>query len=308
MRPKAYEVLPGMPPAGAHADYGKFHSKLEVLLLVRIPGVERRDSSRVVPGRDNVYIVDGRECEPGTGTDTGRYYSNLNIERCLVLKSPATEADRKRLDTLASRSHGARVKVESSRNAYSGMTEVTLKEVDSTERIDDDLTQLGNWCPAVTTFTATVPCPSDGASTVRQFHQAIHKSRRHHVLWPENIARFTLDEMSAALRSIEQSMPQCYTLAFHYTSVANANRMCKEGKGIDAVESGEDFPRASLRSPVDLLAEELRWAVQRDRGDGDGEHSGTTLIEPMQAVLVLGIPTEELAENLDTTFQSLDRY
>ena len=34
--------------------------------------------------------------------------------------------------------------IGTSRNAYSGMTEVTLKEVDSTERIDDDLTQLGN--------------------------------------------------------------------------------------------------------------------------------------------------------------------
>eukprot|EP01046_Picozoa_sp_COSAG06_P039020 COSAG06_NODE_4562_length_4142_cov_30.248330_1_plen_913_part_10 len=85
---KAHEVLPGMPPADAHDDYGKFHNKLEVLLLVRIPAAQNRDRSRVVPGRDNVYIIDSRDCEPGMGTDTARYYSNLHIERCLVLKSP----------------------------------------------------------------------------------------------------------------------------------------------------------------------------------------------------------------------------
>ena len=36
---KAYEVLPGSPPAGAHPDFGKYHNKLEVALLVRIPSV-----------------------------------------------------------------------------------------------------------------------------------------------------------------------------------------------------------------------------------------------------------------------------
>eukprot|EP01043_Picozoa_sp_COSAG02_P061965 COSAG02_NODE_8437_length_2570_cov_2.064751_2_plen_277_part_01 len=186
---KAHEVLPGVPPAGAHTDYGKFHNKLEVLLLVQIPAKENRDSSRVVPGRDNVYIIDSQHCEPGTGTDTGRYYSNLNIKRCLVLKSPDSEAGQRRLDTLAARPHSPRVKVQSRRNEYNGMTEVTLKEVDWTERIDDDLTPLGNWCPAVTTFTAAAAHPSDGASTVRQFHQMRHQSHRDRVIWPENIAR-----------------------------------------------------------------------------------------------------------------------
>eukprot|EP01043_Picozoa_sp_COSAG02_P052433 COSAG02_NODE_5647_length_4153_cov_5.533300_1_plen_1278_part_10 len=62
---KAHEVLPGVPPAGAHADYGKFHNKLEVVLVVRIPAEQNRDNSRIVPGRNNVYIIDNRDCEPG---------------------------------------------------------------------------------------------------------------------------------------------------------------------------------------------------------------------------------------------------
>ena len=301
---KAHEVLPGVPPAGAHADYGKFHNKLEVLLLVRIPGAERRDSSRVVPGRDNVYIIDRRDCEPGVGTDTGRYYSNLNIERCLVLKSPSTDADNSKLDTLASRPHGTRVKVESSRDEFNGMTEVALKKADSTERIDDDLTQLGNWCPAVTGFTATVACPSNESSTVRHFHQAVSQSRRDRVLWPENIARFTVSEMSAALYSIEQSLPHCYTLAFHYTSVGNADRMCKDGKGIDAVATGGVSVEASLRTPVDF-----GW--QKNSGGRFKETAGTAIWgaqwqhthpDKIQAVLVLGIPTEEVPEDPGISF------
>ena len=248
---KAHEVLPGMAPADAHDDYGKFHNKLEVLLLVRIPAAQNRDRNRVVPGRDNVYIIDSRDCEPGIGTDTARYYSNLHIERCLVLKSPASEVDRNTLDTLASRPHGTRVKVQSTRTEYNGMTEVAVKEVESTDRIDDELSQLGNWCPAVTTFTARVARPNNGASTVREFHQVLYKRRQSHVVWPENIARFTFDEMAATLHSIEQSVPQWYTLAYHYTSVGNANRMCKDGKGIDAAETG-GVVIASMRSPVDF--------------------------------------------------------
>jgi len=300
---KAHEVLPGMPPAGAHADYGLYHAKLEVLLLVRIPAAQNRDRSRVVPGRDNVYIIDQRDCEPGTGTDTARYYSNLHVERCLVLKSPATEVDRNKLDTLASRPHGARVKVQSSRSEYNGMTEVAVKEVESTERIDDDLTQLGNWCPAVTTFTAIVAQPSNGASTVRQFHQALYQRRQNHVLWPENIARFTSDEMTAALHSIEQTVPHCYTLAFHYTSAANAKRMCKDGKGIDGNETG-GVVTASLQSPVDF-----GW--QKNSGGRFKESAGTAVWgaqwrhshpDKIQAVLVMGIPTEELPDHPGTTF------
>ena len=300
---KAHEVLPGVPPAGAHADYGKFHNKLEVLLLVRIPAAQNRDNSRIVPGRDNVYIIDNRDCEPGIGTDTARYYSNLNIERCLVLKSPATEADRNKLDTFASRPRGARVKVQSSRNNYNGMAEVMVKEVQSTERIDDDLTQLGNWCPAVTTFTAIAACPPDGVSTVRQFHQALYQRRHNHVLWPENIARFTFDEMAAALHSIEQSVPHCYTLAFHYTSAANANRMCKDGKGIDGNETG-GVVTASLHSPV-----EFGW--QKNSGGSFKETAGTAVWgaqwrhshpDKIQALLVMGMPTEELPDNPGTTF------
>ena len=183
------------------------------------------------------------------------------------------------------------------------MTEVAVKEVESTERIDDDLTQLGNWCPAVTTFTAIVAPPSDGASTVRQFHQALYQRRQNHVLWPENIARFTSDEMTAALHSIEQTAPHCYTLAFHYTSAANAKRMCKDGKGIDGNETG-GVVTASLQSPVDF-----GW--QKNSGGRFKESAGTAVWgaqwrhshpDKIQAVLVMGIPTEELPDHPGTTF------
>eukprot|EP01045_Picozoa_sp_COSAG04_P022422 COSAG04_NODE_2533_length_3968_cov_2.130783_1_plen_286_part_10 len=120
---KAYEVLPGSPPAGAHPNHGKYHNKLEVVLLVRIPSAANRDQARIVPGRDNVYIIPQSDCVPGHGGDTARYYSNQNIERCFVLKAPSGDAACRDLEALAARDN-ARVQMRSERDENHGMINV----------------------------------------------------------------------------------------------------------------------------------------------------------------------------------------
>ena len=77
---KWYEVMPGtwhdMPelekliasgevPAAAMTEWGSWSSKLEVVFLVRIPSKTRLHVDRVLPGRDDVYIIPHSECEDG---------------------------------------------------------------------------------------------------------------------------------------------------------------------------------------------------------------------------------------------------
>ena len=79
--------------------------------------------------------------------------------------------------------------------------------------------------------------------------------------------------------------------------------MCKDGKGIDGNETG-GVVTASLQSPVDF-----GW--QKNSGGRFKETVGTAVWgaqwrhshpDKIQAVLVIGIPTDELPDNPGTTF------
>jgi hypothetical protein len=79
--------------------------------------------------------------------------------------------------------------------------------------------------------------------------------------------------------------------------------MCKDGKGIDAVETG-GVVTASLRSPVDFGWEKYsRGSFTETVGmaiwGAQWHHSHPHKI---QVVLVIGIPTEDLTESLGMTF------
>ena len=139
---KWYEAIPGTPwpdleqqiQSGkvngtwpdARDHWGDYHNKLEVVFVVRIP--EKMDKDRIVPGRSNVYIVPATDCVPGPGKDTASYYSNLNIEKCLVLKSPSSDNDRAKLESYGAEEQGVRVQCVSGRDRNHGMIDVGLRE------------------------------------------------------------------------------------------------------------------------------------------------------------------------------------
>ena len=50
-----------------------------------------RNAARILPGRDDVYIIPRADCIDGH--DGSVYYSNQNIQACLVLKPPANADD-----------------------------------------------------------------------------------------------------------------------------------------------------------------------------------------------------------------------
>ena len=81
-------------PAAARKHWGSWSSKLETVFLVAVPSESGgRNSARILPGREDVYIIPRADCIPGFPGDTGAYYSNKNIQACLVLKPPANADD-----------------------------------------------------------------------------------------------------------------------------------------------------------------------------------------------------------------------
>jgi len=191
---KWHEVMPEPRREGAHADWGKYSNKLEVVFVLRVPSDENKDPSRFVPGRPNVYIVAQSSCEPGLGCDAGySYYSNLNIERCFVLKAPSSDAGCDALDTMMAQQHSVRVQVDSKRDKNGGMIEVELSEVDELERIEDTLEQnpAAPWCPIVASCTAMVCQPRAGTDSALAAHRPLQETKADKQLWPEDVSRFT---------------------------------------------------------------------------------------------------------------------
>jgi hypothetical protein len=294
---KWHEVMPDPKPPDAHQDWGKYFNKLECVFVLRIPSEENRDASRIVPGRPNVYIIPRSNCEPGYGKDQASYYSNLNIVQCLVLKTPAGPQT---IEELAAREDAVRVQCSSARDSNGGMIDVALEEVAISSAIDDEL--LPNpatpWMPSVVKTTAMIgkpPKPSSKAETLLQQHKKIEAENLDKQLWPEDVGRFKPAEMAAALLAVEQTLLQPYTLGFFYTSAHNAARMCKDGKGIRTKESGIEI---SLRSPIDLGWEKYGGGQFNETAGSWLWGSGwrTDHGDQIEAVLVLGVPTQQIGQ------------
>ena len=71
------KTVKGSWPA-AQKEWGSWKKKLECVFVVRIPSEENRDPRRLVPGRDDVYILPKTDCVPD---ENGEYffYPNENI-------------------------------------------------------------------------------------------------------------------------------------------------------------------------------------------------------------------------------------
>jgi hypothetical protein len=289
---KWYEVMPKPAPAGEHADWGKWAKKREVLLILRIPAAENRDESRIVPGRPNVYIIPDSDCVPGRDGDTLSYYSNTNIEKVLILtpptghEAPQESAGAKLLDDLVCKGKSEQVYIESDRDDDGGMADVALTIVPAESYAKDlikkekDGKPLMPWSWEVACTSATITAPPDPANLYIDRHRRLQTAEADRKHWPEDIARFTSKEMEAALHSIKQQQLRSYTLAFLYTTKAQAVEMCQKGRGVAS------SCMVTTQSPVDL-----GW--EKNAGGRFMETASRVLgqhADSFQAVLVLGVP------------------
>eukprot|EP01043_Picozoa_sp_COSAG02_P050298 COSAG02_NODE_5155_length_4583_cov_2.407449_2_plen_1311_part_00 len=288
-------------------DWGKAANKLEVMLVLRIPSKKNLDKTRLVPGRPSIYIVPRDLCEPGTGSDTTNVYvPNRDIEHVFILRAPDSSTQQKQLDLMAAQTVAVRVQCKSSRDGNDGMSAVTVTELNELDSAEDKLVDQSKPVPVVAAFTATVAKPLDTAAASLRAHQHIQEANHRKQLWPENIARFSADEMAAAVHTIDQSVPQAYTLAHFFTSADEASELFKGGKGIVGIQQpdGRLGVRVSLLSPDELGWEKNAGGAFLDTAGAlmFGPHWRETNVKQLQAVLILGIPTDQMPKDGAETF------
>lgn len=142
---KWYEVMAGEPwqdlkdqidkggvkgkwPA-AYDEWGNWNKKLEAVFVVKIPSMDDIPKRRMVPGREDCYIVPQSDCVPDE-KGAACYYSNENIIRCFILVAPLDKkgAGRDLLNDMASSETAQRVVISSTRDQHGGMQTVSVKE------------------------------------------------------------------------------------------------------------------------------------------------------------------------------------
>eukprot|EP01043_Picozoa_sp_COSAG02_P062389 COSAG02_NODE_8596_length_2510_cov_2.997097_1_plen_805_part_10 len=305
-----YQVQDRYKVEDPNKDWGKHANKLEVLLVLRIPSQTSRDKTRVVPGRPDVYIIPQTDCEPGSESDAANtYFANRMIDKVFILRSPDPMMQRKQLDRMAAQPEAVRVQCRSSRDSHGGMSDVSVTEMKEAEFLNDKLIEDEldkSCCPVVASFTAIVAKPLDIANASMRAHQRIQDEHSDKQLWPENIARFSSKEMAAAVRTIDDSVPQAYTLAYYFTSADEAGELHKGSRGIAATlqPDGEFGIRVSMRSPTELGWEKNAGGNFLDTA-GElmfGKYWRDTASKQLQAVLIVGVPTDKLPNEGADTF------
>jgi hypothetical protein len=318
---KWYEVMPGEPwpdlqqqissgrvkgswPA-ARDHWGSWKKKLEVVFVVKIPSKENRDTRRLVPGRDDIYIVPKSDCVLDENGEYA-YLPNEQIISCFILKAP----DEPGRDTLGRMSRNTksddvpqRVVVSSARDGTGGMEGVSLTALkhEATaadyERVDNS----SGFPPKVLSCVASVaeqPTKVDMAAMQRAVEQANAGKQ----LWPEDVARFTTEEMEFALYALDQALLHPYSLAYYYTSKAAAQAICEPGGGIKvSAERGtvvlctkspvalgwEQHGRGSFRSNVG----QLLWQARSADVYAGGHHANR-----LEVLVVVAVPTAVLKD------------
>ena len=142
----------GMWPA-AKEEWGLYANKLETVLLVEIPAEGYRSADRIVPGRDDVYIIQQSMCDEGKQLDdgdTGRYYSNTHIKACLVLKPPST--------CEGPHEAGQRVQCAAAHDHYGCMAGVQVTAIGNDAHVSDKLDK-SIFPPKVLVYTGHIAKP-----------------------------------------------------------------------------------------------------------------------------------------------------
>ena len=273
---------------------------------MRIPSQENRDPRRLVPGRDDVYILPKSDCVPD---ENGEYffYPNENIVACLILKPPDDRASRDTLSQHSLSPTAERVQLSSTRDGHGGMQQVTLGANLATDAAAADyetIDESSGFPPKVLSCVATV-APSPSPPDPVAMHRGIEEAKAGRQLWPEDVARFSDEEMEAALYALDQELPQPYSLAFFFTSKATAQGICEAGGGIRASRGrfGDAIVVCS-KSPVSLGWEkngggsfrpnvaQLLWGADATEVQAGGRYAAE-----LEVMVVLGVPTAMLRDS-----------
>ena len=274
------EVKGAWPAARDH--WGAFSSKLETVLLVAVPSAANRNPARILPGRDDVYIIPRADCTPGNEGDPNVYYSCKNIKACLVLKPPANAEEL--VPPLAITS---RVLCTTDYDKK-GMSNMRVSAVDGNKTVPD-IDRGERFAPKITQFTMAIAQPTspEGAVTAAH-HSTLQPTFSSQQLWLEDVARFKPAEMSAGILGVEQLLTRAYTMAYLYTTVENATEICRHGIPTDT-GSGRHRLTLCLLPPSDKI---LGW--QPNAGGGFQRRVAELLgmdERDVQAVVLLGVPT-----------------
>ena len=297
---KWYEVMPGawdeiMPdlqnfiktgkvqgawPA-ARDEWGSWASKLETVLLVEVPAEEDRSADRILPGRDDVYIIPQSSCDEGkllNDWDTGRYYSNTHIKACLLLKPPLSCGETE---------DGQRVRCTPVYNAHGCIVDVEMTAIGNSAHVSDER-DTTVFPPRVLLYTATIAKPAQGDAIA--LHRIIEKDLGGKKHWLENVARFKPTEMAAGLEAINKALLHACTIAYVFASRDDAEKACSNMGLIATKRDGMFTLTVSLRSPA-----ELGWT---SNAGGRFRQNVANLMgmEPtdVQTVIICAIPTQAI--------------
>ena len=272
----------------ARDEWGVCASKLETVLLVKISAEEYRSADRIVPERDDVYIIPQSSCEEGKlldDSDAGHYYSNINIKACLLLKPPEDKAAQE----------GQRVCCRPAYDKHGATTNLQTTAISADVRVSDELDR-SVFPPKVLLYTASIAKPIQADAVA--LHRMIERDLGGKKHWLENVARFKPAEMVGGLDAINKALLHAYTIAYVFASQEEANKVCSN-MGLIATKSNGYFTlNVSLRSPADLgweknAAGRFRENVSKLMG---------MIPNDVQTVIVCAIPTQaipavELAES-----------
>ena len=322
---KWYEVMPGEPPADlaeklielpAHdfrpqtlteaelnaargtnesgkPVWGLFAKKLEAAFLVRVPSEAKRDPGRIVPGRPDVYIIPQSDCVLFP-IDEASYYPTSNIEALLMVQVPGdVTAAAAMLDELSGQDELHRVQLtvkarDDAPDVVLGVSQALSANAciaDDVQAKDDkaDLRKI------IYSYTAFVG-PTRNVGSVLQRHRDAGLEPRE--LWSESVARYTRDEMQAGITGVEQLIPQSHTMAFYYTTGAEAERMCIGRGCVGGIEATEDI-KLCLASPV-----ALGW--NKNAGGAFKSNVGNLMgltVADIQVLIVLQVRTSTTLEH-----------
>eukprot|EP01047_Picozoa_sp_COSAG01_P018601 COSAG01_NODE_1011_length_12147_cov_12.737384_8_plen_388_part_00 len=273
----------------ARDRWGTCSSKLETVLLVAVPSTDNRNPARILPGRPDVYIIPRSDCTPGPEVDSNVYYSATNIKACLVLKRPTNA------DELAPQLKTIGRVLCATQYDKKGMTNLRLSVIGDNEMVDD-IDQGERFSPKITQFVMTVAHPISAEDAVKQAHlSTLLPTFSSQQLWLEDVARFESAEMEAGILGVEQLLSQAYTMAYTYTTIEKASKICSPQGGIPA--ASDSAPHTLTMCLLPPSAKLLAW--QSNAGGGFKQRVARLLDmdeHDVQAVILLGVPTCAIEE------------
>lgn len=282
---KWYEVIQiAEKPADAHPDFGRLAKKLECVFMLSVPTAERRDPARVLPGRQHVYIIPQGDCIPGklhNEGDCNVYLSNTHVLALLLLKQPA------QLDPSASQ-----VQVASKRDMNGGVIDMVVNCVEEYPQSSADVLDYSSgFPPKVLRCMATIPKLLGQRQLDHSLYQMLAAEQHDKQVWSENISRFTVEEMTAALSGIEQELIRSHALAFFFTTNEQAEALHVNG-GITVQCAGDSTYSITLCL---VGADKLGW---RPGATGNFKREVAELLrieeDNVQTMIVLSLPAHRL--------------